>query len=551
MKARLSRSAIAAAPHAARRAAAAIWRDPAALALATAVVMAGLYLIFVPHVGDLAAQVARAQAARRTGGSVWWGGWYGGIVTPPYSLLTGPVMGFLGVALTGALAMASSAWLAGHLLRSTPRPRAGALAATAALGADLLAGRITFAVGLAATLAALVLLQNRRGAWAVLPAVLSGLLSPLAAMFLGLVALAVVFVDRTRRGSAFLVGVAAAVPVVVISALFPDASFQPVRASSLWAPMLTCTAIACLRMPRVVRVTAALSAFTVGIAWLVPSPIGSNAQRLALIAAAPVAVALVRLPRRWLAALVVGLAAWPTVDVATSFAQATDPSSSHAYYAQLVAMLPSGPVDGRLEVVEPASHWSSAYVAARVPLARGWERQVDAAVNPEFYKAGALTADSYRQWLGDNAVHWVAVPDASLDFGSRTEAKLIESGLPYLRLAWWTDHWKLYVVDGATSIADAPVASKALLADSTVTITVARPGATRVRVRWSPDLALSGPVGCLTPVSTTNGDNATWMQLTAVLPGTYVIHSSFSPLGGRRSAVCTSGFSHELPTNAS
>ena len=37
-------------------------------------------------------------------------------------------------------------------------------------------------------------------------------------------------------------------------------------------------------------------------------------------------------------------------------------------------------------VVEPASHWSSAYLSARVPLARGWERQVDAAVNPQFYR---------------------------------------------------------------------------------------------------------------------------------------------------------------------
>jgi hypothetical protein len=213
-------------------------------------------------------------------------------------------------------------------------------------------------------------------------------------------------------------------------------------------------------------------------------------------------------------------------------------------------MLPSGPVDGRLEVVEPASHWSSAYVSARVPLARGWERQVDAAVNPQFYKAGGLTADGYRQWLSDNAVHWVAVPDATIDFGSTNEAKLIASGLPYLRLAWWTDHWKLYVVEGATSVADAPVAAHSLLGDNTVTITVVHPGTTRVRVRWSPDLALTGPVGCLSPVTSDGSDHATWMQLTAVLPGTYVIHSSFAPLAGRRGAVCTPGFSRELPTGS-
>jgi hypothetical protein len=529
------------------RAGSAVRTDPAALSLAVATLLGIAYLLTVPHVPDLAAQVARADAARRTGGSVWWGGWYGGIATPPYSLLTGPVMGFLGVAFTGAAAMVGSAWLAGLLLRHAARPRAGALATTGALAADLLAGRVTFAIGVAVALGALVLLQRRRPGWAVAVAVLTGLLSPLAAFFLGLIAGGVVLADVRRRTAGLGVAAAAVLPVLAIDQLFPQDARMPVSERSLWVPLITLTIIASLRLPKVVRATAALSAVSIGVAFLLPSPVGSNAQRLALVAAAPVVVALVRMPRRWLIALVAGLLPWPLVDVATSFAQATDPSAQAAYYTDLVAMLPHSPVDGRLEVVEPRSHWSSAYLASKVPLARGWERQVDTVVNPAFYAAGALTADGYHQWLQDNAVRWVALPDAALDFGSVSEAKLVEAGLPYLRLAWWTDHWRWYVVESPAPVSDPP-ATETALGDDTVTVDVARPGSMHVRVHWSPQLGLDGPAGCIAAEPAAAHDGSPWIRLTAVLPGRYVVRSGFSPLGSGRTQVCTPGWGKQLPT---
>ena len=60
-----------------------IVHDPALLALSLSLVVAAAYLIFWSNAGtDLAAQVARADATRSTGGSTWWGGWYGGISMP-------------------------------------------------------------------------------------------------------------------------------------------------------------------------------------------------------------------------------------------------------------------------------------------------------------------------------------------------------------------------------------------------------------------------------------------------------------------------------------
>ena len=66
--------------------------------------------------------------------------------------------------------------------------------------------------------------------------------------------------------------------------------------------------------------------------------------------------------------------------------------------------------------------------------------------NPIFYDDGALTTASYKQWLDELAVAYVAVPDTKLDFASVDEAKLIATGLPYLHQVWSNADWKLYPV---------------------------------------------------------------------------------------------------------
>src|SRR5450759_2947297 len=122
-------------------------RRPAALpgrpaAVASAVAAAGsvLYLLIRPQAPDLAAQLARAQAAAR-GVTLWWNGWYGGIATPDYSVLTTPLMRDLGVVVVGVLSTVAVAAAAGGLLAGSRRPRAGAAVAAAGAAANLYSAR--------------------------------------------------------------------------------------------------------------------------------------------------------------------------------------------------------------------------------------------------------------------------------------------------------------------------------------------------------------------------------------------------------------------------
>ncbi len=95
-------------------------------------------------------------------------------------------------------------------------------------------------------------------------------------------------------------------------------------------------------------------------------------------------------------------------------------------------------------------HWEAAYVAPVMPLARGWERQLDVADNPIFYRSGALAAGTYRAWLLDDGVTFVALPDAPLDSAGQAEGRLVSSGqVPGLDLIWRSAHWRLYSVAGS------------------------------------------------------------------------------------------------------
>ena len=66
-------------------------------------------------------------------------------------------------------------------------------------------------------------------------------------------------------------------------------------------------------------------------------------------------------------------------------------------------------------------------MAPLVPLARGWERQLDTATNPVFYR-GDLNRLTYASWLADNSVRYVALPSAKPDRSSYAERALIENG---------------------------------------------------------------------------------------------------------------------------
>ena len=82
----------------------------------------------------------------------------------------------------------------------------------------------------------------------------------------------------------------------------------------------------------------------------------------------------------------------------------------------------------RIEIPFTDNHWESRWVAPHVPLARGWERQLDRQRNALFYDDRPITAARYRRWLDDNAVRFVALADAPIDYSAAREAALVRAG---------------------------------------------------------------------------------------------------------------------------
>ena len=127
-----------------------------------AAVLALAWLAFGPPTPDLAAQVYRAGLFHREGFTLFNANWYGGHHTPAYSILFPPLGALLGVRVVGALAAVGSAVLFERIARRHfgDSARWGALWFGAGTAADLLIGRLTFAVGVTFALAAVFALQR-------------------------------------------------------------------------------------------------------------------------------------------------------------------------------------------------------------------------------------------------------------------------------------------------------------------------------------------------------------------------------------------------------
>jgi hypothetical protein len=285
-----------------------------------------------------------------------------------------------------------------------------------------------------------------------------------------------------RRAAVALAGAAVVVTAVLVLS-FPEGGSEPFVASAFW-PALAAALVAAACTSGVVRTAAILYALLLVVAFAIDNPLGGNAARLGALVGGPLAVALIR-DRRLLALAAVPLAYWtlypPIRDVSQSHG---DPARASAYFEPLLDRLRSEPL-GRLEIPFTEGHWEAARVAPEIPIARGWERQLDRKVNAVFYE-GRLTAARYERWLHDNAVRWVALPDAPLDYSAQAEAALIEAGLPYLDEVWHDEHWRLFAVTGGE-----PLGVTAMGPDWFTTT-----GGT-VRVRWTPYWALVEGAGCV------------------------------------------------------
>jgi hypothetical protein len=490
------------------------------LAGSIALLFAVGYLVAAPMGRDLSAQLAHAQLARQHWLALLDLRWYGGFDPLGYSVLSPPVMALLGVRLTTALAYVASVVLFAALLKRTAvkRPLIGAIAGAVCLAGNLVVTRTTFTLGLAVALGALLALVSGRLRITAGLAVLAALCSPVDGLFLGVAGGALFLSGRRRDG--MTVATAGLVPTIAVGFVFGNGGYQTFGLKQALIGFLVCLVVAgmCWRTP-VVRWGALLSAGLVAGAYLIPTPVGTTATRLPELFAAPIIIAVSSVPLFAVIAVAaaVGLLL-PPVSV-TEVLQRGDPALSTKYYAPLLNELRARGVVGPIEVVPTLRRGEAAAVAPVVPIARGWSRQIDTGNSPIFYD-GTLNADTYRKWLDDNAVSYVALSNGPHDWAATDEAALVRPGLPYLQPVWSDPTWTLYAVTNPAPVISSP--GRVIARDPvSLTVSLPQPGEYVVRVHWSRFLSVSN--GCMKPAQ--DG----WSTVVVQDPGTVKIKASLAP----------------------
>ncbi|MGI5321819.1 MFS transporter [Actinomadura nitritigenes] len=487
-------------------------RNPVVAATAAAAVMHVVWALYLAtEGGDLAAQAAWTDFAWKHPTAAYSFAWYGGMHPASYSLLSPYLMALFGIRTVAVVAGTISAGLTAHLLRRFKAPMAlpAALWAAFALSCNTASGRVTFGLGLMFALMAVLVAFTPRGTPALRFAGMVGLgllataSSPVAGLFLLVLAATLFLTGRRRAG----VSVAIGMPVVVgtTSLLFPFSGVQPIdfTAIVLWA-IISVVAILVFAPPswRFVRVGAGVYLLGILLTWAIPSPVGSNVERLSLVFGAMFCLSAVarahgrvRIAVLSLAFIVTG--SWQVVKPIEDLVHTTPAASAAANAQGLVDELHAlGAQRTRIEVVPLRSHWEAAGLSRHFILARGWNRQVDAERHELFYKDGALTAATYHDWLRKWAVQYVVLPEQEADWSGKGEAALVKAGQPYLAEVWHDEHWRLYRVAYPTPLVDPP-ATVQTLNSGELTVEMPSAGSVLVRVSWSPWLSVTGGDACL------------------------------------------------------
>jgi hypothetical protein len=478
---------------------------------------------------DLSAQLFRIELFRRDGMTLWNPQWYGGHFTISYSALYPPIAATLGLVSTTVLSAAGAAWCFARLvLRSFGvSARAGLVLFAMGTGSQVAIGQLPFLMGEALALAACLAVSRRRWVMAGLFALSASLASPLAGAFLLLVLVAWIVSSPPDRAGLVVVWLMTVAPIVATTALFPGTGRFPFpsRDAVLESAMVGVLVVAVGREHRSLRIGGWLYLAAIALSYAVTSPMGGNVSRLAESVAVPVAACVLwPVHRRRLVLVAIPMLLWQWVPALPAIvSQPEEPSTAAPYYAPLLgyfAELPTPP--SRIEVVPTKAHYEVAYVAPVLPLARGWERQVDTVENPIFYEPGPLDAAVFRAWLLDTGVQYVALADAPLDYAAQAEGLLLRQGVDGVHVVWTDQHWTVFAVDGATGIVDGPATLVASTGDR-ITLRVDAPGTVRVRVRYNRNWQITPDPPCFG--SDANG----WITFATTETGTYELKVGLTP----------------------
>jgi hypothetical protein len=522
----------------------AVVRGEVALAALLGALSAALIVTLAPPGGDSAAHLYRTLLVNE-GVHLWDNLWFGGhyplaSYSALYYFLAGPIGNVPLVAIGVVAASALFASLALDEWGDAARWPARAFAVLVA--GPLYTGTYSYALGLAAVLASLKLLQLGRPWFAVACGALALGFSPLAFVFLCLALAAVLFGRRARFRRAVPVaaalGVLAAIQLAIVL-LFPSEGRYPFSPLSLAAVLAVCSlGLAVAVQSEQTRTLGAfflLWGFVSLAGFLFPSPFGDNLTRLRALVFPLVLLAamVVRFRPRWLALGAVAFALFYNLapDVSALPKRAADASTAQERFwtPALEFLRAHSTPDYRVEVVPTFGHWEAWWVPrAGFPLARGWYRQIDLAENPELYRE-PLSPVAYRRWLQRMGVRYVLVPAARLGpMGASHEADLLRSGRAGLVSVFRRSNWEIFELPAAVPIlTGSGPAGLTRLGHDSVTGWTRKTGAHLLRIRYTPYWHVAAGDVCLERAR----DGMTLLRVSR--PGRFELRSSVRALAPR------------------
>jgi hypothetical protein len=506
-----------------------------------AAVLGAVYLLWSPRSADMAAHAFRSWLWEQDGFAVWNAQWYGGHHVLGYSLLFSPLAAVFGAGLVGVVAGVASTALFGSAVRRRVSRAAAAAAASwlfaTAVMSHVVIGRMPFTLGLAFGIGAWLCADRARLVPAGGLALLSVWSSPVAGCFLALAAAARWL--HGERAPAVALAAPAVVGGAVLAMLFPEGGSDRFVASAFWPMLALSVAVLALIDPRrsALRFGVLLYLALLIASFAIPNPLGQNTLRYGVTLGPPLLILAARPPSALaLRAGLVGVIAallylqWLPAIRAVSEARG-DPSVRAAFHAEALRLLDRSVSPGeRVEVPLTRNHWEAAYLAPHIPLARGWERQLDRKVNPIFYER-RLTPRRYQRWLRRTGVRWVALPYAPLDVTAKAEARLLRRGLPYLKPVYRSGHWTIWRVTGMP-----PPPRLTRTGPEGFELPAARPGTVRVPERHTQYWTVVRGDACVRP--TDDG----FTEVLVRRAGTVRVQARMSLSGAlRRSSHCERG----------
>jgi hypothetical protein len=529
-----------------------------------AAAMGVAYLIAAPDTADMAAHTYRTWLWHQVGFATWNAQWYGGHHMAGYSLLYPPLAALAGTRFVGvAAAVAAVALFALVARRLAPTPTAAALASWLFLGgvmSNVVIGRMPFTLGIALAVGAWACARRSRVAAAVL-SLASAWASPPTGVFLAVAALAILASARLHRGeggrrgdwlTALALGAPAVAGGLAMAALFPECGSDHFAGTAFWPMFLVCLgAVALVDPTRRTAIWAAAIYLTVLVAaFAIPNPLGQNALRPGVVLGPALLVLFTRprAPRVAVLGIAVALLYLQWLPAVRAVEEARgDPSTHRAFHAEVLRFLQDRAQPGeRLEVPLTRNHWEATYLAQSYPLARGWHRQLDLKVNPLFYDhEQPLTAGRYERWLRENAVRWVALPSAPLDFSAQAEKSLLLDGLPFLKPLHTSPDWSIWEVRHP----EPPVSGAAKLTAAGADgfdLEASRPGPVLVRQHATPYWTVADGAGCVS-----KDEASGWTLVDVRRAGMVRVRARFTARGAlRREPRCTIAPGAPVPASA-